>query len=29
MVVVESGAPADVITDPQHARTKNFLESVL
>jgi polar amino acid transport system ATP-binding protein len=28
-VVVESGAPADVITNPQHARTKTFLDSVL
>jgi polar amino acid transport system ATP-binding protein len=28
-IVVEAGAPADVITNPRHARTKSFLESVL
>jgi polar amino acid transport system ATP-binding protein len=28
-VVVESGAPRDVITNPQHERTRNFLSKVL
>ncbi|MEU4270308.1 ectoine/hydroxyectoine ABC transporter ATP-binding protein EhuA, partial [Streptomyces sp. NPDC026092] len=28
-VVVESGHPRDVLTDPQHDRTKAFLSKVL
>ncbi len=28
-VVVESGDPAEVIANPQHARTKDFLSKVL
>jgi polar amino acid transport system ATP-binding protein len=28
-VVVESGAPRDVIANPQHDRTKSFLAKVL
>jgi polar amino acid transport system ATP-binding protein len=28
-VVVESGTPTDVINNPQHKRTKSFLDSVL
>jgi polar amino acid transport system ATP-binding protein len=28
-VVVESGAPSEVITNPKHRRTRAFLESVL
>ena len=28
-VVVESGHPRDVLTDPQHERTKSFLSKVL
>jgi polar amino acid transport system ATP-binding protein len=28
-VVVESGAPAEIILNPRHNRTKAFLESVL
>jgi polar amino acid transport system ATP-binding protein len=28
-IVVESGTPKDVITNPQHARTQNFLSKVL
>ena len=28
-VVVEAGAPRDVITNPQHERTKSFLSKVL
>jgi len=28
-VVVEAGAPRDVIADPQHERTRSFLSKVL
>jgi polar amino acid transport system ATP-binding protein len=28
-VVVESGTPADVLSNPQHERTKAFLSKVL
>jgi polar amino acid transport system ATP-binding protein len=28
-VVVESGHPRDVLTNPQHERTKSFLSKVL
>ena len=28
-VIVEAGKPRDVITDPQHERTKTFLSKVL
>jgi polar amino acid transport system ATP-binding protein len=28
-VVVEQGAPRDVLTNPQHARTRSFLSKVL
>jgi polar amino acid transport system ATP-binding protein len=28
-VVVESGTPSDVISNPQHKRTQSFLDSVL
>jgi polar amino acid transport system ATP-binding protein len=28
-IIVEAGHPRDVITNPQHERTKNFLSKVL
>ena len=28
-VVVEAGAPRDVLADPQHERTRSFLSKVL
>jgi polar amino acid transport system ATP-binding protein len=28
-VIVESGAPRDVLSNPSHARTRNFLAKVL